>query len=54
MAGMLRTLGGSLRSVWGAYERQLHSQPMRTQAITSGALWCGLESEAAPVNDPRR
>ena len=42
MAGVLRSLGGSLRNVWSAYEHQLHTQPMRTQAITSGALWWGL------------
>ena len=37
---MLRTVGRSLRSVWGTYEHSLHTHPIRTQAITSGLLWC--------------
>ena len=37
--GMLRTVGRSLRSAWGAYEHSLHTHPIRTQAITSGFLW---------------
>ena len=44
MAGVLRSLGGTLRNVWSAYEHQLHTQPMRTQAITSGALWLVLQA----------